>query len=168
MIYVRVVCMISSSTQKYDTWVCFLEPKSNKKQLWSKPLWPGGENPCQPNLVAGVMIYWIECPLKWNQWSYSRATSICWDCGACGFRGLLYPLRRLGVNSINVKSLQQGTFPPHRLQHISSQCWVFKTGNCGWYSAVVVFFFVRTWLKNVLTVTIIYSGLKVEVYCIVG
>lgn len=160
------VCVILSSTQKYDPWVCFLEPKSNKKQLWSKPLWPGGENPCQPNLVVGVMIYWIECPLKWNQWSYSRATSICWDYGAHGFRSLLYPIRRLrstvlmwkvwGIASGRIAPNHPST-PPKVAPHFE---WVFKTADCGWHTAVA--FPEEAVKRNYLSVTIIYSSLKVE------
>lgn len=37
------------------------------------------------------MIHQIECPLKWNQWSYSRATSIGWGGRANGSKGQLYP-----------------------------------------------------------------------------
>lgn len=95
-----------------------------KKQLWPKPLWPVGENPCQPNLVVSVMIHQIECPLKWNQWSYSRATSIGWGGRANGSKGQLYPSPK-EVRSIALIWKVQKTRPRLRAR-IHEWLWTLK------------------------------------------
>lgn len=51
------------------------------------------------NPILLYVLWSSELNALWNEINgvtHSRATSICWDCGACGFRGLLFPLRRLG------------------------------------------------------------------------
>lgn len=64
------------------------------------------------NPILLYVLWSSELNALWNEINgvtHSRATSICWDCGACGFRGLLFPLRRLWVNSIHVKNLRIAT-----------------------------------------------------------
>lgn len=51
------------------------------------------------NPILLYVLWSSELNALWNEINgvtHSRATSICWDCGACGFRGLPFPLRRLG------------------------------------------------------------------------
>lgn len=84
------------------------------------------------------MIYWIECPLKWNQWTYSRATSICWDYGTHGFRSLLYPLRRLRSISLmwKVWGVASGhVIPPLPAPKVAPHFkWVFKSAGYRWWT----------------------------------
>lgn len=51
--------------------ICLESLKSNKEQYGWNLFDLIRENPRQPNLVLGVMIQRIECPVKLNQWSYS-------------------------------------------------------------------------------------------------
>lgn len=70
------------------------------------------------------MIHQIECPLKWNQWSYSRATSIGWGGRANGSKGQLYPSPK-EVRSIALIWKVQKTQPRLRAR-IHEWLWTLK------------------------------------------